>query len=137
MDEYIAIAKEKHGYNVEQVWREVCVCVCVCTVCAGARPHVWACRGLSSSFLFIPKGQVLLCCQAGHHPAAAGLRCVPPPPALKETLLRLILPSISPELGIPSRRGRLLLERSALCKWVSGRSLHGAALEVSGTDLLF
>lgn len=29
VDEYIAIAKEKHGYNMEQVRVTLCVCVCV------------------------------------------------------------------------------------------------------------
>lgn len=42
VDEYIAIAKEKHGYNVEQVCRETCVCVCVCAhMCVLARVGLW------------------------------------------------------------------------------------------------
>lgn len=31
VDEYISIAKEKHGYNTEQVGDcSLCACVCVC-----------------------------------------------------------------------------------------------------------
>lgn len=147
VDEYIAIAKEKHGYNVEQVCREMCVCVCICAhVCARACPHAWACRGRKSVLTCLH--QSLPSFFFSFYPQRPGLLVLPGWPSSCRSraagvghsscfgvdTLKAHFVMYLTVLGIPSRRVGLLLERSTLCKWVSGRSLHGAVLEVSGID---